>query len=248
MDLNADLGEFNNDNELDLELKLLGVITSCSIACGGHAGDRSSILKIISAASTLGVAVGPHPSYPDTEGFGRRSIEISIVDLKDALSSQITEFINIAKKQKVAVRHIQLHGQLYNDVAQSTELSEAFISVIKENDLFFNVVGPYGSATAKVCQKHGLPFVSEAFVDRRYRSNLSLVKRSDPSALINSIEERVSQARQIAINQSILIHGKKIRLQAQTLCIHGDTPQALKSAQTIKDTLETEGVNFKYYG
>ena len=248
MDLNADLGEFNNKGELDHELKLLEIVTSCNIACGGHIGDGKSISKILSAAKELGVAAGPHPSYPDTEGFGRRSIDISKNDLKDSISSQITDFLNVAKKHNAPVRHIKLHGQLYNDVSRSRELSEVFISAIKDHDLSLNVVGPFSSITAEVCSEHGLTFISEAFVDRRYNENLSLVNRSEKHALINSIENRISQAKLIALEQSIFIDGKKLNMHAQTLCIHGDTPNALKSTQLLKAALESEGVKFKYYG
>ena len=248
MDLNADLGEFTTTSELDLELELLGIVTSCNIACGGHIGNKSSISKIVYAAKQQGVAVGPHPSYPDIEGFGRRSIDISKHDLKDSLSSQITEFLDVAKEHDAAVRHIKLHGQLYNDVSRSRELSEIFISAIKDNDLSLNVVGPFGSVTEEICSKYELPFISEAFVDRRYDENLSLVNRSEKHALINSIDKRISQARLIALDQSILIDGKRFNMHAQTLCIHGDTPNALQSAQLLRAALESEGVKFKYYG
>ena len=248
MDLNADLGEFSTTDELDLELNLLGIVTSCNIACGGHIGDETSISKIISAAKELDVAVGPHPSYPDIEGFGRRSIDISKHDLKESLSSQITEFLDVAKKNDAAVRNIKLHGQLYNDVSRSRELSEIFISAIKDNDLSLNVVGPFGSVTEELCSKYELPFISEAFVDRRYNQNLSLVSRSEKHALINSIDKRISQGRLIALDRSILIDGKRFNMHAQTLCIHGDTPNALESVRLIKAALESEGVKFKYYG
>ncbi len=248
MDFNADLGEFSTISELDLELKLLEIVTSCNIACGGHVGDKESISKIISAAKEIGVAVGPHPSYPDIEGFGRRSINISKHDLKDSLSLQISQFIDVAKSHDVPVRHIKLHGQLYNDVSRSRELSEVFISAIKDNNLSLNVVGPYGSLTRELCSKHELPFISEAFVDRQYNENLSLVSRSEKHALIDSIDERISQAKLIALDQSILIDGKKFNMHAQTLCIHGDTPNALESAQLLRAALESEGIKLKYYG
>ena len=248
MDLNADLGEFTTTGELDLELKLLEIVTSCNIACGGHIGDEASISKIIAAAKEQGVAVGPHPSYPDIEGFGRRSIDISKHDLRDSLSSQIKEFLDVAKSHDTSTRHIKLHGQLYNDVSRSRELSEVFISAIKDNDLSLNVVGPFGSITEEVCSKYELPFISEAFVDRRYNENLSLVSRSKDHALINSIDKRLSQAKLIVLDQSILIDGKKFNMHAQTLCIHGDSPNALESAQLLKAALESEGVKFKYYG
>ncbi len=248
MDLNADLGEYTNKGELDHELKLLEIVTSCNIACGGHIGDEASISTIISAAKGLGVAVGPHPSYPDIIGFGRRSIEISKHDLKDSLFSQIKSFLDVAKKHDASVRHIKLHGQLYNDVSKSRELSKVFISAIKDHDLSLNVVGPFGSVTEEVCIKYELPFIPEAFVDRRYNQNLSLVSRREKHALIDSIDARISQAKMIALDQSVFIDGKRLNIHAQTLCIHGDTPNALESAQLIKAELESEGVKLKYYG
>ena len=248
MDLNADLGEFTTTGELDLELKLPEIVTSCNIACGGHIGDEASMSKIIAAAKEQGVAMGPHPSYPDIEGFGRRSIDISKHDLRDSLYSQIKEFLDVAKSHDTSARHIKLHGQLYNDVSRSRELSEVFISAIKDNDLSLNVVGPFGSVTEELCSKYELPFISEAFVDRRYDENLSLVNRSEKHAIINSIDKRISQARLIALDQSILINGKRFIMHAQTLCIHGDTPNDLQSAQLLRAALESEGVKFKYYG
>jgi len=248
MDLNADLGEFTSAGELELELKLLGIVTSCNIACGGHIGDKTTISKIVYAAKEQGVLIGPHPSYPDIEGFGRRAIDISKQDLKDSLSSQIAEFLDVAKKHDTPVRHIKLHGQLYNDVSRSRELSEIFISAIKDNDLSLNVVGPFGSVTEELCSKYELPFISEAFIDRRYDENLSLINRSEKHALINSIDERISQAKSIALDQAVLIDGKRFNIHAKTLCIHGDTPNAFESAQLLRTALESEGVKFKYYG
>ena len=127
-------------------------------------------------------------------------------------------------------------------------MSEVFISAIKDNDLSLNVVGPFGSITEELCSKYELPFISEAFVDRRYNENLSLVSRSENRALINSIDKRISQARLIALDHSLLIDGKSFKMHAQTLCIHGDTPNALESVQLIKAALESEGIKFKYYG
>ena len=127
-------------------------------------------------------------------------------------------------------------------------MSQIFISAIKDNDLSLNVVGPFGSVTEELCSKYELPFISEAFVDRRYDENLSLVNRSEKHAIINSIDKRISQARLIALDQSILIDGKRFNMHPQTLCIHGDTPNALQSAQLLRAALESEGVKFKYYG
>ena len=127
-------------------------------------------------------------------------------------------------------------------------MSEVFISAIKANDLSLSVVGPFGSITEDLCSKYELPFISEAFVDRRYNENLSLVSRSENHALINSIDKRISQAKLIALDQSVLIDGKRFNIHAETICIHGDTPNALESAQSLKAALESEGVKFKYYG
>ena len=247
IDLNADLGEFRNQEEFNTEVELLQLISSCNIACGGHIGDRSSVSRVIEQAKKFNVIIGIHPSYPDKSGFGRRPMAISEKELMKSLHQQIDDFMQIINQHSVTVGHVKLHGQLYNDASKSRKLSQTIMKVIKESDLTLNIVGQFNSMLEEVCNDHGQPFIAEAFIDRRYNSNLSLVARSEPNAMIDSVEEQVLQAKQIVINHSIIVDNQSIRIKAKTLCLHGDRPGAVVSSRSIRSALEAEGIEIKYY-
>jgi len=247
IDLNADLGEFRNQEEFNTEVELLQLISSCNIACGGHIGDRSSVSRVIEQAKKFNVIIGIHPSYPDKSGFGRRPMAISEKELMKSLHQQIDDFMQIINQHSVTVGHVKLHGQLYNDASKSRKLSQTIMKVIKESDLTLNIVGQFNSMLEEVCNDHGQPFIAEAFIDRRYNSNLSLVARSEPNAMIDSVEEQVLQAKQIVINHSIIVDNQSIRIKAKTLCLHGDRPGAVASSRSIRSALEAEGIEIKYY-
>jgi UPF0271 protein len=247
IDLNADLGEFRNEEEFNNEVELLQFISSCNIASGGHIGDRSSISRIIEHAKKLNVAIGIHPSYPDKLGFGRRPMMISDKELMTSLHQQINNFMEVASQHSITVDHIKLHGQLYNDASKSRKLCEMILRIIKEYDLTLNIVGQFDSILEKVCNKHNQPFIAEAFVDRRYNPDLTLVKRSEANALIDSVNEQVLQAKQIVIDHSIIVDNHPIIIRAKTLCIHGDHRGALAALRSIRSALEAEGIEIKYY-
>ena len=185
IDLNADLGEFRTEEEFNNEVELLQLISSCNIAAGGHIGDRSSISRVIDHAKKLNVAIGMHPSYPDKPGFGRKPMVISDKKLKNPLRQQINDFMGVASQHSVTVGHIKLHGQLYNDASKSRKLCEMILSIIKEYDLTLNIVGQCNSMLEEVCNEHNRPFIAEAFVDRRYNPDLTLVHRSQALSLIH---------------------------------------------------------------
>ena len=247
IDLNADLGEFRNEEEFSNEVELLQLISSCNIACGGHVGDKFSVARVIEHAKKLKVAIGMHPSYPDKLGFGRRSMVISDKDLMKSLHQQINDFMEVASQHSVAVGHIKLHGQLYNDASKSRKLCEMILRVIKECDLTLKIVGQFNSVLEEVCNEHNQPFIAEAFIDRRYNSDLSLVQRSKINAMIDSVNEQVLQAKQIVINRSIIVDDHPITIRAETLCVHGDHLGALASLKLIRSAIEAEGIEIKYY-
>ena len=247
IDLNADLGEFRTEEEFNNEVELLQLISSCNIAAGGHIGDRSSISRVIEHAKKLNVAIGMHPSYPDKPGFGRKPMVISDKKLKNSLRQQINDFMGVASQHSVTVGHIKLHGQLYNDASKSRKLCEMILSIIKEYDLTLNIVGQCNSMLEEVCNEHNQPFIAEAFVDRRYNPDLTLVQRSQANAMINSVNDQVLQAKQIVIDRSIIIDNYPVNIRAETLCIHGDHPGALTSSRLLRSALEAEGIEIKYY-
>ena len=247
IDLNADLGEFKTEDEFNNEVELLQLISSCNIACGGHIGDRSSISRVIEHAKKLNVAIGMHPSYPDKLGFGRKPVVISDNELKKSLRQQINDFLTVASQFSINVSHIKLHGQLYNDASKNRKLGEMILLIIKESDLTLNIVGQCNSMLEEVCNEHNQPFIAEAFVDRRYNPDLTLVQRSQTDAMIDSVNNQVLQAKQIVIDRSIIVDNRRVKIRADTLCIHGDHPGALTSLRLLRSALEAEGIEIKYY-
>ena len=247
IDLNADLGEFKTEDEFNNEVELLQLISSCNIACGGHIGDRSSISRVIEHAKKLNVAIGMHPSYPDKLGFGRKPVVISDKELKKSLRQQINDFLTVARQHSINVSHIKLHGQLYNDASKNRKLGEMILLIIKESDLTLNIVGQCNSMLEEVCNEHNQPFIAEAFVDRRYNPDLTLVQRSQADAMIDSVNNQVLQAKQIVIDRSIIVDNRRVKIRADTLCIHGDHPGALTSLRVLRSALEAEGIEIKYY-
>ena len=172
---------------------------------------------------------------------------ISDKKLMNSLRQQINDFMGVASQHSITVGHIKLHGQLYNDASKSRKLCEMILSIIKEYDLNLNIVGQCNSMLEEVCNEHNQPFIAEAFVDRRYNPDLTLVQRSQANAMINSVNDQVLQAKQIVIDRSIIIDNHPVNIRAETLCIHGDHPGALTSSRLLRSALEAEGIEIKYY-
>ncbi|MEC7910312.1 MAG: 5-oxoprolinase subunit PxpA [Pseudomonadota bacterium] len=246
IDINADLGEFQNASELTNELNILKYISSCSVACGGHIGNTKSITLLLEESKKYGVTVGPHPSYPDKKGFGRRKIDISLKDLENSLRQQIQCFLEIADSLSTPVRHIKLHGALYNETAKQEELADLLIHVVDSLDLKVAIIGPKNSVLEDQVEKTDLLFLSEGFIDRRYREDYSLVDRGQDDALLKTIEEQIAQARGLVVNQKVTTDNNlQIDLKADTLCVHGDNPNALKLVKEVCDMLKKENIKIQ---
>jgi UPF0271 protein len=241
IDLNADLGE---GDAYDAEL--LAVVSSCNIACGGHAGDAKSIAATLREALANGVSVGAHPSYPDREGFGRRSGFMSGDPLRKSLRSQLVEFGRIAAGLDTAVKHVKPHGTLYTDAVVDAELADIIGDVVAEMPGKPLLVGQPGTQLEAAAHAHGLGFVAEAFVDRAYSRDGQLVPRSEPGAVHGDIGQIQRQAVSLARDGSVqCLDGGTIQVRAHTLCIHGDTPGAAEAARAVREALENEGVEIR---
>ncbi len=241
VDLNADLGE---GDAYDAEL--LAVVSSCNIACGGHAGDAASIVATLREALANGVSVGAHPSYPDREGFGRRSRFMSGAPLRDALRAQLEDFGRIAAELDAPVKHVKPHGTLYTDAVVDAELADTIAGVVAETPGKPVLVGQPGTELEAAANAHGLGFVAEAFVDRAYRRDGQLVPRSEPGAVHDDIGRIQRQAVALARDGEVqCLDGSTIRVRADTLCIHGDTPGAAEAARAVREALEKEGVEIR---
>ena len=248
IDLNADLGEYQSENQYFTECEILSHISSCNIACGGHAGDKESMQKMILACKQKGVAVGAHPSYPDREGFGRRKIDIDNSTLKESVINQLRSFLFVSEALNVPISHVKVHGRLYNDAANNKNLADLLVNVINEVDPKLAIVGPPNSIMADVVRNSGSNFVAEAFLDRRYKDDGSLMDRNCVGAVLGSISERCEQARNIVCNQRVETESKNfIDIEAKTLCLHGDSPDALETAQMVRSLLESENVLIKSF-
>ena len=245
IDINSDLGEFRNAEQLINELNILNYISSCSIACGGHIGDFNSIKTIIEACKEHNIAIGPHPSFPDKEGFGRRMIDINLEDLENSIRDQIDLFLKVADSLSTPVRHIKLHGRLYNEVSKSEELSSLLIKLINSFENNFSVIGPANSLLGQMLREEGISFIPEAFIDRAYKEDLTLVDRSEEGSVLVSVEEQINQARSIVCDQKIVSNNRTLKLKAKTLCIHGDNPNSLEVAQALTNMLKKEKIKIQ---
>ncbi len=224
VDLNADLGEGDACDD-----ELLRVVSSCNIACGGHAGDTQSMQATVVAAIANGVAIGAHPAYPDREGFGRRSGFMGGDKLRVSLAAQIATLAAVAEKNGAALTHVKPHGALYNDAVNDPQLADIIVSVVEATLPGAAFVGLPSSEMQNAAMRRSLQFVAEGFVDRAYRDDGQLLPRSEPGAVHHSLEQVLSQA--------ISLVGK-----VDTLCIHGDTPGAAEIAAAVRKELEKQGV------
>ncbi len=238
IDLNADVGE----GETILP-ELLGIVSSCNIACGGHTGDAESMRRTLDAAIAHNVVAGAHPSYPDREGFGRRSRFLSAEALAPELEVQIHALRDVAELSGAHLVHVKPHGALYNDAAIDRPLADAVTTAVRAVDPALVVVGPPGSELARAAEHAGLRFAAEGFVDRAYMADGSLVPRTEPGAVYGRPEQAAQQALDIATRRAVTaIDGTTLPLDVETLCIHGDTPGAAASAAAVRKALEAAGV------
>lgn len=228
IDLNADLGEGRGDDAV-----IMPLVSSCNIACGGHAGDEASIRQSLVLAAENGVAVGAHPSYPDKEHFGRRSISLSPEALRESLGGQLHLFGALAKEAKQATHHVKPHGALYHDLSRDDHLAEVFLTAAKEECPGAAIVGLAGSRFLTTCKSLGFKVISEGFADRRYLPDGSLVPREQPDAVIHEPREQARQAVKLA--------NADAPPPVETICLHGDTPGAIDAAKLIRGALMQEG-------
>jgi UPF0271 protein len=242
IDLSCDLGEAESAHDRDVEASLWPLITSANIACGGHAGDRDSMEVAIRRASELGVVLGAHPSYPDRLHFGRVSLPIRGTALRDALIEQLEELCELSHDAGMQVSHVKPHGALYNDAHHDAELAGLVAETVRSVDAKLAMVAAAGSSLLSAAKDAGLHAIAEAFADRRYRSDGSLVPRSEPDALLLDPDEAVAQAMRFATESVALANdGHRITIPFATLCVHGDMPRSVERLTAIREGLEQSG-------
>jgi len=241
MDLNADLGE---GDAYDFEL--LQVVSSCNIACGGHAGDADSMLATLRLALANGVSIGAHPAYPDRAAKGRRSGFLKGAELRSSLVEQLQSLSDLATSLGAKLQHVKPHGALYQDAARDQALAQLFAEVAEQAVPGCALVGAPGSWLQRVAEQAGTRFVAEGFVDRAYLPDGGLVPRGTPGAVHAELNTITAQAVSIACRQQVTAQdGSVIAVPAATLCIHGDTANAGIAARAVRDVLEANGVQIR---
>jgi 5-oxoprolinase (ATP-hydrolysing) subunit A len=244
IDLNSDVGEFPAALADGSEARLLQLVSSANIACGGHAGDDSSMGDIVRLCLAYGVSIGAHPSYPDRAGFGRTRVEISRPDLEASISEQVDRLLVVASGLGATVHHVKPHGALYNAAVYNTELAITIANAVSRVDRGLVLVGLAGSAMLDVWKAAGFEVIAEAFADRRYEPDGTLRSRTLSNALILDPVEAARQAVSIARDREVIASdGSHLTVEAQTVCIHGDTTNALSIATAVRSHLQGVGIS-----
>ena len=221
--INCDLGEGGK-----YDAQLMPHISACNIACGGHAGDAETMLKIVSLAMENNVEIGAHPSYPDVENFGRRSLEISEIALKKSIQKQLFSLHEIVKNQGGKLTHIKPHGALYNDAAKDEKIAQIVLDAVMDSDLNLPLYAPENSVISKLA-KGKISILFEAFADRNYNPDFSLVSRAKNNALITEKEAVFKHLFSMFSKGEIVCENDiKIPSRAATFCLHSDTPNSVE--------------------
>lgn len=240
IDINSDVGEGVGN-----EAELMPLISSCNIACGGHAGDEDSMRETIRLALKHHVKIGAHPSYPDRANFGRKIMDISTEGLLSSIREQLSSFSDILKKEGGQLHHIKPHGALYNTIAKDEKLANTFLEAISEY-IHIPLYVPFASVIEGEAKKRNLTVIHEAFADRNYHHDLSLVSRKEENALIESPEDVLAHVERISRTGKVLtIEGIEKEIMADTFCVHGDTPSALKILTYLHQELPNHHIQIK---
>ncbi len=246
IDLNGDVGESFGAYEIGHDAALIPVLTSANVACGFHAGDPGVMRATVALAREHGIAIGAHPGFPDLAGFGRREIKATAREVEDFVAYQIGALAGIAAAQSMRVTHVKPHGALYNMAARDEVLADAIARATASVDRSLMLFGLPGSKSLDAARRHGLRAVSEAFADRAYRADGSLVPRSEPGAVIDDADAVVERAVSIARDRVVVAaDGTRVTLDVETICVHGDTPGAAVLAARIRQALSDAGIQIR---
>jgi len=237
MDLNADLGEGMDDGAI------LPFLTSANVACGMHAGGPLTMDATVAQALSCGVRVGAHPSWPDRERFGRTEQQLPSEEVRALLLYQIGALDAFVRARGGKLTHVKAHGALYNQAAKDPALARTLAETVRAYRADLILVGLAGSIQLQAAREARLRAVGEAFADRRYLPDGSLMPRSQDGAVLHEVAEVTEQALRIATEGTVIAAGgSRVRVSAETICLHGDTPSAVRLARAVREALESAGV------
>ena len=241
IDFNCDMGESFGMYKMGLDEQVIRHITSANVACGFHAGDPGWMRKTVELAEARGVAVGAHPSFPDLAGFGRRNMVVSPQEARDDVVYQIGALAAFTADGKL--QHVKPHGAMYNMAVNDADLAKAICEAALSVDEGMALLALAGSRWIDVARGMGLRVGREIFADRALNADGTLVSRSAPGSVIHDTQEVVERSlRMVTEGKARAISGEIIELEADSLCLHGDTPGAVEMASALKSALESEGV------
>lgn len=243
IDLNSDLGESYGAWRMGDDAAMLEVVSSANVACGFHAGDPAGILRTVKAAAERGVAIGAHVSYPDLAGFGRRDMDIAPADLTADVVYQIGALSGLAAAAGSKVRYVKPHGALYNRIAVDAVQGAAVIAALKAVDPTLVLMGLAGAPILDQARAAGLTAVAEAYADRAYTPAGHLVPRREAGAVLHDVSLIAARMVRLATEGVVeAIDGSVIRIDAQSICVHGDSPGAVVIAREVRGRLEAAGI------
>ncbi|BBO00338.1 LamB/YcsF family protein [Sporolactobacillus terrae] len=243
VDLNCDLGESFGHYVIGNDEAVLPLISSANVACGFHAGDYSEMRRTVLRAKKNRVAIGAHPGLPDLKGFGRREMDITPTEIYDMIVYQIGALQAVAAAQKVDLNHVKPHGALYHMASDQKKYADAVVQAVHDvapNLLLFGMDGTYLTTAG---ENAGLHVVYEAYADRTYQPDGSLTPRSQADALITDTDQALQQVLEMLREGTVTtVAGRKTKVRAETICVHGDGAAALAFAATIREALQTRGI------
>ena len=246
IDLNSDLGEGFGIWRLGDDETLLEIVTSANVACGFHAGDPDILRRVCATAAERGVVIGAQVSYRDLAGFGRRAIDVPPASLTNEVIYQIGALDGFARVAGTRVRYVKPHGALYNRIVHDEAQATAVVAAVQAYDSSLPVLGLPGSAWLRLAAEAGLTTVGEAFADRGYTPSATLVPRSQPGALITGADE-VAEVRMVTEGVVRAVDGSDFELVAQSVCVHGDSPDAVGMARRIRAAILDSGITLEAF-
>ena len=247
IDLNADIGEHDGDRFAD-DAAILDVVSSANIACGAHAGSPEVMRRTIRAAVDRGVSVGAHPGYPDREGFGRHELNMTLRSILDSFEEQLVSINECCKVEGATLRYVKPHGALYNRAAREPELAAVIADATARFDTNLFILALSSSQLEKAARARGLRVAREAFIDRAYMNDGSLVPRKSIGAVIRNAAVAADRAVSIAVNQKVeSVDGYIVDVVADSLCVHGDSANALETVSLARSRLRESGFEIKAF-
>ncbi len=248
IDLNSDLGESFGQWTMGDDAAILQIVSSANVACGFHAGSPAGILETLRAAKAQGVVVGAHVAYPDLVGFGRRNMDIASAELTADVIYQIGALQGLAQAVGTSVRYVKPHGALYNTIAHDKRQADAVLDAILAFDASLPLVVLAGSPLLAWAKQKGVATISEAFADRAYHSDGSLVSRREPGAVLHDAGQVAARMLQLITEGGVeSIEGVFTPIQADSICVHGDSAGALAMAQAIRNLFISQEIDVQAF-